>query len=1370
MAIPTPEIYISYSRHDESFAQELSDFLEKKASRTVVMDNYELTKEEILQNQKDYLHSSKKVVILLSPEALNEKKVWLLLDTIGQSTEPIREKYICCMVKACKVPILFQSFVCVDFVKGNDFKRFFDFLKISYEKEYDDTDFINEVMMIYQEFQPQQLKKRKEFIINNTRLGLSHKAIVKCLPTDIHKFVVPEIILSFENLQTLYPNYFQILVTQKELDTEIKNIFSQKGIFCLCYGQLLDDLLSINAYLRNFSDHYEHWKKDRWNGKDAYVNPNFKNDNDNQIQLNVFDYIDQWVKQNNENFLIILGDLGTGKTTTTRYLCNEWIQRYINDEFNHPVPLYIELKKDMTDWSFEKIIETHMGNNRRPRETFKNICRFWEQGKIIIVIDAFDVIIEGADKEEQIEKLNSFKPISKKAKLILSCRTHYFKSIDEQQTISSEIPGTELYKKVQHIPGSCILYLQEFTSHQIKQYIQYFRSNPDEDLKKIYHLEMIAGRPLLLSMIIQTLPLLDTNKPISYVEIYSSYTKIWIDRQEIEFANRVMTNETKKILLHQMAWQMWNNDSDKLHVEEITNLLSNIDAHFYNNKEYLNIIKYSLTPSFLEQKEKDFYSFKHQSFKEFFIAQKIYEALKQQKNDITVLETHRFTKEISIFLAQFDRNNEINNYLKNILRSTYQKNISENAIQILYWKARYECHMENQINISQLYQFQNTTEGLFPDKIQLQDALLQSIELSGAYLKKADFSYADLSNATLIYAILDQARLDNANLTGVCFDNASIKKTDFTAANIKNASFNDAVANETHLESAYNYELARLKRIKGHTEQTGFEKTKRLKPVVQSLGHCNRCVTTDINKDKKLSASGGEDGLILIYDKIDYRILWALEGHTGTVNMVRFSNNSSLLASCSNDKTVRLWDLHKGRLIHTFKEYNNAVSCIEFSNDDQFIATSSSSQIIIWDINTKEKITQHSIDHFIIELSFSNSNILFTKDIEKNESQWEVRKDGLLSFEGNIQIEQKIHKEELVDIQPGHKSAILSLDTSPDGTLLASANMNNTIRIWDFKNKCLKYLLQGHSKKVTGVVFIDQKTLISCGHDKAICKWDVQEGTCLKSISGHDNYINQIAYSTKLNIIASASNDKTISLWDESLENLDTLIGHDDWVTTVCFSKDGRLLASGGRDHKIILWNSFTRQKRSVLKGHTDEITNLEFTSDHQYVISSSLDRTIRIWNIDTEECHILRGHDEGVRSLSIVDNLLVSGGRDNTIRLWDTINKKCQSVLEGNMGQVNAIHYSPNHNNCFLSAGDAGRIQLWDYKREKCVLMMYAFGEDSWLFLTPDGRFKSTDKGLSYLGYTEEDTLNYYKASNKKLKFEKPDSINEIIDRYTSI
>lgn len=55
--------------------------------------------------------------------------------------------------------------------------------------------------------------------------------------------------------------------------------------------------------------------------------------------------------------------------------------------------------------------------------------------------------------------------------------------------------------------------------------------------------------------------------------------------------------------------------------------------------------------------------------------------------------------------------------------------------------------------------------------------------------------------------------------------------------------------------------------------------------------------------------------------------------------------------------------------------------------------------------------------------------------------------------------------------------------------------------------------------------------LVSASLDKTLKIWDMQ-GNCLKTLAEHGRYVNTFAINTESSIIASGSNDRTVMIWD----------------------------------------------------------------------------------------------------------------------------------------------------------------------------------------------------------------------------------------------
>jgi WD40 repeat protein len=78
---------------------------------------------------------------------------------------------------------------------------------------------------------------------------------------------------------------------------------------------------------------------------------------------------------------------------------------------------------------------------------------------------------------------------------------------------------------------------------------------------------------------------------------------------------------------------------------------------------------------------------------------------------------------------------------------------------------------------------------------------------------------------------------------------------------------------------------------------------------------------------------------------------------------------------------------------------------------------------------------------------------------------------------------------------------------NPDGILLLSGGVDQTVRLWDIDSGQCLAVLKGHESRVRSVAFSpDGKFFLSGGDDGAMKLWDSQSLQCIRTFIGERPY------------------------------------------------------------------------------------------------------------------------------------------------------------------------------------------------------------------------------------------------------------------------
>lgn len=645
------------------------------------------------------------------------------------------------------------------------------------------------------------------FLIGRFGDLIVHRAI-ECKVGPVKAEHIDSFIAKLRLVRREYPSAQGTIISSTSFTDAIKSQAAQEGIQLTLYRDLAAQLLDGHAYAQNLIRYCE--TSDRY-PMSLYIKPLMGYDASSE-NIPAFQVISEWLRDSEWNQLTLLGDVGTGKSFLSRVVAYQLATSFLEKPLENPLPILIDLRNADRQFSLEGLILTHLAQNGIERVSFEAFQYSLFQGNIVLILDGFDEMATRVSP--QITNRNFYelaRCVKGRAKVLLTCRTHYFKSKTEEEEVilgSSKDYGSEtardLYWELIARKGFRIVYLRPFTISQIEEYVKLTKPPIAKvALRKIrstYNLMELSQSPLLLEMVVKSIDKLNDTE-INPTTLYKVYTDAWIHRDQWR---DVLTPEAKLSFLMALSYTLWQEDAQSIHHTRLIEYVKDeLAALIQNPHQLIEIDNEIRTASFLTRDQYGQYGFAHKSYGEFFFAR--YLSSKLKTGNLDCLNIRRLSPEIIGFLRYLVDLEQITSLLESTLCNDFRPLISENALLCLYGIRRAQIFGHPEIDDTMDIQSLSVP---LPQRMKLGSAQLDQVSLEGAIMVESDLTNANLCQAVLAHTNLERstlqgANLEKANLSKAFLQSAVLRSANLSGATLEGADISEANLSNTNLSDTY---------------------------------------------------------------------------------------------------------------------------------------------------------------------------------------------------------------------------------------------------------------------------------------------------------------------------------------------------------------------------------------------------------------------------------------------------------------------------------------------------------------------------------------------------------------------------------------
>lgn len=317
-------------------------------------------------------------------------------------------------------------------------------------------------------------------------------------------------------------------------------------------------------------------------------------------------------------------------------------------------------------------------------------------------------------------------------------------------------------------------------------------------------------------------------------------------------------------------------------------------------------------------------------------------------------------------------------------------------------------------------------------------------------------------------------------------------------------------------------------------------------PILTLRGHTSTVYAVAFGRraGQTLLASGSFDSTVKLWDLEKGRESTTINGHNASVSALAFFLRRDWLVTGSNDHRVKLWrlfTLNFRQMVAALRAQSDghagAIYSVTYTPDERWLISAGTDNAVR-----------------LVDLSRPRDPVIWLRGHTGHIYQVAVSADGRWLASGSMDNTIRLWDlaailargtvEPLIVLR-GHTDGVTSVVFAPDGSKLASGSYDGTVRLWDMRFvpddlTLLRYpapvTLRYHRDCVQCLAFSPDGTrLASASSDRTVRVYRMDEPRPyqIATLARHLDKVHTVNFSADGKLIASGSKDQTVIVWGD---------------------------------------------------------------------------------------------------------------------------------------------------------------------------------------------------------------------------------------------